>query len=686
MAPALPDVARADVDAVLRTLRPIRPPSAWDWASRHVILPDGESSSLGGFDRDRAGLFKRILDVIAARRKRAPLDSIHDPHAHLTERLWVVSSAQLGKTINSVFLPAAWQAVHYPHLPTGMVWPRLELKKSQIRGRLEPLWRATPALAALLPPPETEDYTQAVGDRLWRLTNGTKIRMLVGAIANDLRANPLASVFCDEYDAFPLDVGDQGNPLRLVEDRGRTWGPDFLIVGATTPTTVDAHGWKTLCAGTHERLLITCPDCQGVDWLNPDQVVPLESDDPTEIRRRDLAAWTCRHCGAMHRTEAVRAMRTAAMQADAWCPGEWLIDEDHPRGIWRPLAELDANGRLVGAIPVPDSETRSFHLNILYGRVWTLGRYLSEQMTAVAGNEEDRRAFWNTARAEPWLPQGLADITDDDKKALIIDRQPGVVPAEATQLVLMFDQQGNTDALCWFPWVLRAIGPGGASWMVECGKIQSIKEDPTGGWAGVDRLCNAVWKREDGTTLRAHICAMDGANGNLATKIRGWAAQEPGRRVLVWGNARLKPDEPWKKYEPGKRAKIPWPMAVRGWELNSNYWRDRVDERRRRVTGAPPWHLPSNPPGFYLRSLWDSEVRCVVQRLVTGQGMREIIAWQPAQQADSKGQITFRKDNHWFDCEVAICALAAIFGWDDSGLAPQRRKLKRKFGNVGNVR
>jgi hypothetical protein len=76
----------------------------------------------------------------------------------------------------------------------------------------------------------------------------------------------------------------------------------------------------------------------------------------------------------------------------------------------------------------------------------------------------------------------------------------------------------------------------------------------------------------------------------------------------------------------------------------------------------------------------------VVQRQVTGQGVREIIAWQPAQQADSKGNITYRRDNHWFDCEVAVAALAAIHGWDDSGLSPRRRIIKRKFGAVGNIR
>ncbi len=675
----------ADVQSLSRVLSPERPPTVWEWASTQLVLPDSESSSQGGFDRERAGLFRRWLDVIAARRMRRAITQT-DPFADRTERLWGVTSAQLGKTINQIFTAASWQAKHYPHLPMGIVWPRLELKKSQIRGRLEPLWQATPDLAALMPPIETEDYTQRIGDRLWRLSNGLRIRMLVGAIANDLRANPLAAVFLDEYDAIPLDVGDQGNPLRLVEDRGRTWGADFLITGVTTPTTVEGHGWKTLCAGTHERLLVTCPACQGVDWLNADQVVATEDADPITIRRGDLAAWCCRWCGSRHKTDAVSAMRAAAVEADSWCSGSWEITEDHPRGLWTPHAATDANGRLTDGIPPPDAETRSYQLNILYGKVWTLGRFLAEQMQASAGSEEDQRAFWNTARAEVWLPQGLPDISDAEKGLIhVVGRQRGVVPAKATVLILMFDQQGNTDRLVWFPWTLRAIGPGGESWLVDCGKVDPVDASGTGGWAGVDRLCNQVWQSESGPPKRATLCAMDGANGNMATRVRGWAAQEPGRRVLVWGNARLKPDEPWKKYEPGKRAKIPWPTAVRGYELNSNYWRDRVDERRRQVPGAPGWWLPEEPPAFYLRSVWDSEVRVIVQRQITGQGVREIIGWQPAQQADSKGNITFRRDNHWWDCEVGIAALSAINGWDDSGLVRNKRVIKRKYGAIGSI-
>lgn len=674
----------ADGADLIRILSPDRPETVWEWATKRLVLPNSESSSQGGFDQDRASLFRRFSDVIAARRQRRQI-STTDPYADRCERLWGVTSAQLGKTV-WLFIAGSWQAVHYPHLPIGFVWPRQELRKSQLRGRLEPLWQATPSLAAIMPTPGSEDYAQRISDRMWRLGNGNRVRMLTGSIANELRANPLASIYMDEYDACPADVGGQGNPLRLVEDRGRTWGADFLIVGVTTPTVIDHHGWRTLCQGTHERLMMTCSACQGIDWLNPEQVTATEDADPIAVRREDMAAWSCRWCGVMHRTDAVRAMRDAAVAADAWCPGIWEITEDVPRGTWTPSADIDGNGRIVGRMPFPDAETRSFHLNILYGRDWTLGRFLSEQMNALAGSLDDQRAFWNTARAEPWLPQGLADITSDDRAAIVSTYKRGVVPNAATRLVLMLDQQANTSALVWFPWVLRAVGEKGETWLIDAGKVPAMQDDSTGGgWMGVDRLEGRTWRREDGQEMRVSLSVMDGANGNLASRVRQWAAGNSARRQLVWGNAKLRLDEPFRAYAPGARAKVPWPHGVRGWELNSNFWRDRIDERRRCTPGAPKWWLPDDAPSFYLRSLWDSEVRVVVQRQVTGVGMREITAWEPAKQADSHGQIAFRRDNHWFDAEVAIAAIIAIHGWDDSGVSRVRKMPPRKYGIIGKV-
>lgn len=666
-------------------LAPVAAQTLWDWSTTSMVIPDSESSSLGSFSVQRAAPFHRVHDIITSRKLKRAV-SQQDPHAWRCEQLWVIWSAQCGKTVSTAYPGFSWVALHFPHQPAAFYWPTIDVKKTQLRDRLEPLWQATPDLAALMPVSGTEDYSRRIGERTWRIKNGLRAGMRVGNIANDLRANPFCNTFFDEFDALKLDVGGQGDPLRLAIDRQRTFTDDKLLVGVTTPSTVEAHGWRKLCDGTHERLMVACSECKGLDWVNPDQVKAMHSEaipDPTpqQIVRGDLAVWCCRHCGMQHRTDAVRTMVTSALDADRWIDGDWTADDDHPRGFWTPNLTLDGAGHFAGEWPVVDSEIRSIHGNILMTDVWTLGKFLSEELQALAGSEKDRKTHWNTARAEPYFAQSSMSATIEERAGIVNgDRVRGVVPAEAKYLLLMFDQQGNTERTAWFPWVLRAVAEGGESWLVDTGQVPKSGGEVPGGFGGVNELVNRSWPVAGSPTQRkmADLVFMDGANGTMATAVRMWAAQEPNKRVLVWGSPTLRQDEHWRQYIPGKRAKIPWPVAVKGWLINSNFWRDRVDDRRRRVPGAPCWWLCADVPNYYLKSIWDSEVRIVVQRQITGQGVREIVAWQPAATTNGK-DITYRRDNHWWDCEVALAAILNIYGVDKTEITAAKKKQPRRY-------
>ena len=652
-------------------LAPTPAPPLWDWATDKVVLPSSETSTLGNFSPVRAAPFRRIHGIIAARKMGRSLSDT-DPHAWRAEQLWVIWSAQCGKTVSNAFTAFSWMSKYFPHQPSGFFWPTMDLKKAQMRDRLEPLWQATPDLADLMPMPGTEEYTRRIGNRTWRLSNGLRAGMRVGGIANDLKANPYANLTFDEFDALKQNVGGEGDPIELAKGRQRTFGDLKFLLGVTTPSTVEGHGWKRLCSGSHERLMIRCPACDRRDWPNPDNlrsIIPEGTEGeptPENIARHDLAVWCC-SCGVQHRTDEWRGMVREALERDEWSSGTYLMDEEHPRGLWLADIALDEHGRWKGKTwPTIDRAVRSVHGNILITDVWTLGQFLSEERIALAGDEDARRTHWNTARAEPYFPHAAAAATQEERNAVQIEEQQfGVVPAGTKYLILVLDQQGNTDRLVWFPWILRAVKDGGESVLVACGKVPKPGNgDDPGGWTGVNILEAKQWPHENGTMVRAQLVVMDGANGVMAKKVRNWAAEKPLTRILAWGAPSLKPDELWQLYEPGKRAKLPWPSAVKGYQINSNYWRDRIDERRRRVLGAPGWWLPDEVPGYYLRSVWDSEVRVIKQRQVTGQGVRDIVAWEPAQQADSKGKITFRRDNHWWDCEVMLAALLNVYGID----------------------
>lgn len=638
-------------------LVPQPPPNLWEWASTSLILPMGESSALMGFDRARAGLFARMLRVISARRL-----GLREGPDYLCEQCWCVCAAQLGKTVNLIFSTAGWHVRHWPHVPIGVVWPTIDVRKQQLKGRVEPFFQATPTLLELLPEIGSENYIHAITERLWKLENGAKLRALVGNIANDCRSNPLAVILADEFDALKDNVGKQGDPLQLLIDRQRTFRSERIIVGTTTPSTVFGHGWRRLCSGTHERLLVRCA-CNGLDYLNPDQLrVTDETLEPKAVRKIDGAHWHCRHCGTGHDTDAVRAMVTEAVALDRWCPGTWEITDEHLKGIWQPAATIDENGRLVGHIPQSDDVIRSFHLSLLYSPLGTLGEFLAAELTALAGRETDRQAHWNTARAEPWIPTQQDAATDEERAAINVEGW-GIVPDWATHLVLMFDQQGNQEAHCWFPWVVRAFGPLGRSQQVDCGKIEKAVTHPMAGWGAVEMLCDKAWPRSNGQMMTPTIIAMDNANGNMGARVRQWASYSPTRRMLFWGAPKLRPDEYHKLYIPGPRARLPMPYGVQALEIHSTHWRDELDGRRRQTKGFPEWRIAEGAPAYYLRSIWESEERVLARRNITSEGVREVAVWKPTQQTDSLGRISYRKDNHWWDLEVGALAIADHLGW-----------------------
>ncbi len=637
------------------------------WALGQIKLPEGESATGTDQKIERAGVFRRAQNIMSARRLRRVITE-SDPHALSCEQMWILCAAQMGKTINIVYALAAWMAVHFPAIPMALVWPSIDVRRMQMKGRLEPLFQESPALAGLMPDPEAELYSRRIGDRLWRLNNGARLRLLVGNIANDCRSNPMAILGLDEFDALDQDVGHQGNPISLLVGRQRTFGVDRLCVGVTTPTLVDGHGWSRLCDGSHERLMIICEKCGAADWLNPDRLITIDGiDDPKLIRRRDSARWVCQWCQTQYATAGIRRLVRAAWEADRWAAGLWEVSDDHPRGLWTPALETDAAGRPVGAWPIVDGIVRSQHLNLLYSSTYKAGEFLADERAALAGHEVDRQAHWNTNRAEPWFPTAPDPVGDEGRNAIIaLTRPKGQVPLAAKWLILIIDQQGNTEHLCWFPWVLRAYAPGGESWLVDCGKVERGGGDTPTGWVAIGILCARTWEGADGKQWSPHLCAMDNANGNMSLRIRTWAAQDPSKRICVWGAPKLGHEEPYRVYVPGKRAKVPLPVGVRAYEINPTHWRDRVDERRRQMPGQVGWWLCDGPPAYYLRSLWDSEQRVLKQRRITGMGIRDVVAWEPTQQIDSHGNVSLRKDNHWWDCEVMAAAIAHIFGIDKS--------------------
>ena len=190
--------------------------SVSQWADRHRELRSGTNAP-GPWRTNLTPYLREIMDCL----------SEHSPVRQVT----FIKSSGVGGTeaMNN------WIGYIMHHLGNKdllVVLPTLELRDRSFNPRLAKMLDESPVLAGLV--------TTARRDKANRadvLEYGARSRILkAGANSPDsLRSDHLPYVICDEVDAFPWDVGGEGDPLSLIENRQRTFSraKTYLV---STPT------------------------------------------------------------------------------------------------------------------------------------------------------------------------------------------------------------------------------------------------------------------------------------------------------------------------------------------------------------------------------------------------------------------------------------------------------------------
>ena len=98
-------------------------------------------------------------------------------------------------------------------------------------AKFEPVIESNPELKNLVT--DKADKQATNNAKQTELKNGTNIFWLNLNTPGNLRGITVATVLCDEISN--VDIGEQGNPIRLAEARTSTFGDDVLVVLASTP-------------------------------------------------------------------------------------------------------------------------------------------------------------------------------------------------------------------------------------------------------------------------------------------------------------------------------------------------------------------------------------------------------------------------------------------------------------------
>lgn len=472
----------ADVyrEAFVEGIRPTPPISVREWADTYRQLSPIASREHGQWKTARTPYLAEIMDALS-------------PECPAWE-ITFAKGAQVGGTeVGNNFL--GW-IVHQNPGPVLFVWPTIDLAKRGSHGRVDPMFRDTPALTDRVRKPKSRDSGNTV---LWKEFRGGALALVGANSGSGLRSLPARYVIEDEIDAFPLDVDGEGDPCALAERGTRTFKQGLKIFKISTPKLRDTSRiWKSFLASDRRRYHVPCPFCgelqvlvwEGFEW---------EGNDPKTVHYR------CEKCA-----EPIPESAKGRMLAE---------------GVWVP------------EFPEVSDVRRGYHLpsfysppgwrgwsDIVAGYLRSMGRLGSDSEGLVT--PELVKVWTNQDLGEPYAEPGTAP----EWEVLYRRRESyerWTVPAEASLVTAGVDVQDDrleVEVVAW--------GDRFRSWSVDyVTLVGAPTADST--WKKLAELLGRpipVVGGKKGATTTIRRAAIDASFETMA--VRAWVRRQSAERVI----------------------------------------------------------------------------------------------------------------------------------------------------------
>lgn len=355
-------------ERVKRGIKPRDLLTVSQWADRHRELKSGTNAP-GRWHTSLTPYLGEIMDCLSE-------------HSAVRQVTFIKSSGVGGTEAMYNWIGYVMQ--HLQNKDLLVVVPTLELRDRSFNPRLNKMLDESADLAELV-----TTSTRSRSNRGDLLEYGARARVIkAGANSPDsLRSDHLPYVICDEVDAFPWDVGGEGDPMTLIENRQRTYSraKTYLV---STPTIAGASRIDMQYQRSDRRRYhVPCPHCgeyQPLDFGGKDKpyglkfrTAPKTAEDTGDqgIEQVSAAWYLCRECACE-------------------------IDEGHK-------ADMLARGRWIAERP-GIRHHRGYHLNALYAPVGLgLGwRAVAQKWLNSQGDTAELKGFVNTYLGEVWKERG----------------------------------------------------------------------------------------------------------------------------------------------------------------------------------------------------------------------------------------------------------------------------------------
>lgn len=281
-----------------------------------------------------------------------------------------------------------------------------------------------------------------------------------------LASRPISLLLLDESSRFPLDLKQEGNPIKLAEQRTATFWNRKIVVVSTPTTTGSCHISELYEQGDQRKYNLRCRHCN--DTFYPEwNLVSWLHDEEENVDDYNTALLTCPHCGV------------------------GLNDSERQWGI--------LHGEWIASYP--GRKKASFHLNAVCSPWTRLSELVREYLEAKNDNSL-LRVFYNTKLGIPWEETGeVVDISV--LGARTEEYNSKTLPSDVLMITAGADVQGDRIECTTFGW-----GENKHVWMVE---HQIFNGDTSGPqvWNDFYNYLTTEFKREDRLPLKISATAID---------------------------------------------------------------------------------------------------------------------------------------------------------------------------------
>lgn len=489
-----PKLSPQGLDLVSRVFNGFIPPpnlSVAEWAEQYRHMSD--LSGGGRFNFDAVPIMREIVEMTM---KPTTINGI---------RLWKVvnqKSAQVGYTDSCLnnMLGAVMDVQ-----PTSCIvmFPREKSYKDFRREKFVPMIQATPSLAKKI------DTRSRVSSNTQGFTEfpGGFIKFVGSNSTGDVKSTSARVAAIEEPDDCNLNVKGQGDAIRLLEERTKTFPDRFVLVGGT-PTVKGVSSIEDEMKLSDKRYFyVPCHHCESANPLKWENVKWEKSEQAHhEIYGHHLPSTARYHCPD--------------------CGKPWTNTEKN-NNVKR--AESAGHGWQATA---PFNGVAGFYLNEIYSTFANsrleilVERYIKAKHEAKNGDIGELIAFYNSCLGLPWeMENGAPDLAELAARAMPY----GLLTAPAGSCVITAGVDVQHDRLAV---VIIAWGRGEEAWVIHWDEIQgNTIEQPV--WDELDALLDAPIPHACGAKLYVSAYSVDSSDGGTSDAVYAYVKRRKHRKALA---------------------------------------------------------------------------------------------------------------------------------------------------------